>query len=73
MHVHEESYLTEIELLPDGRICLFGSSVQILALLRDLGLADQGVLRRLELAESPSTAEAATAVGAQDAEVHFHE
>lgn len=48
----EESCITDIELLPDGRICLFGASFPVLQLLADLNLADLQLRKRLASADS---------------------
>ena len=32
----DETNITEIELLPDGRICIFGTSLEVLDVLDDL-------------------------------------
>lgn len=36
MNADDETAITEIELLPDGRICVFGMSKQVLELLSAL-------------------------------------
>lgn len=43
----EETAITEITFLPDGRICLFGASHQILELLGELNLGDTPLNARL--------------------------
>jgi hypothetical protein len=44
----DETNITEIELLPDGRICVFGTSLEVLDLLDELqGGLDEFVRRRL--------------------------
>ncbi len=53
----DETNLTEIELMPDGRIFLFGASRQILEILSDLGLDDQALRSRLHHLESLGTNE----------------
>jgi hypothetical protein len=42
----EETALTEISFLPDGRICLFGASREIVNLLLEINLGDQSLLAR---------------------------
>lgn len=43
----DETAITEITLLPDGRLCLFGASRQVLELLADLHLGDESLHLRL--------------------------
>lgn len=43
----DETSVTEITFLPDGRCCLFGASKEIVQLLKELNLVDQGLTRRL--------------------------
>jgi len=43
----DETSVTEITLLPDGRICLFGASREILNLLDKLRLTDTAFKERL--------------------------
>jgi hypothetical protein len=47
LHAADESHITEIELLPDGRLCLFGATTEILRFLEELGLGDPGLRQRL--------------------------
>jgi hypothetical protein len=44
----EEATLTEITILADGRICLFGTSAPILAALAEVCPADVDFQRRVE-------------------------
>jgi hypothetical protein len=48
----DEFAATEITILPDGRVCLFGASRQVLELLRDVGLGDPMLDRRLAALEA---------------------
>ncbi|MEX2171745.1 MAG: hypothetical protein WD851_20670 [Pirellulales bacterium] len=49
-----ERDLTEIEILPDGRICVFGTSVQVLEVLDELAAGtDVGLRRRLTATSRP--------------------
>jgi hypothetical protein len=49
MHADDETNITDINLLPDGRICVFGTSIEVLELLDELqGGADRNVSSRLE-------------------------
>lgn len=48
MNATDETNITEIELLPDGRICVFGTSLEVLELLDELqGGCDELVQRRM--------------------------
>ena len=51
----DETGVTDIQLMPDGRIYLFGASEQILQLLDDLQLADAEVRSRLQVNRSHDT------------------
>jgi|GEM_PF-1785681 len=42
----DETAMTEISFLPDGRICLFGASREIIELLWTLNLGDRALLAR---------------------------
>ena len=42
----DETAVTEISFLPDGRICLFGASREIVELLCQLDLGDPSLLAR---------------------------
>lgn len=49
MIASDETNITEIELLPDGRICVFGTSIEVLDVLDELqGGMDSNIRRRLE-------------------------
>ena len=49
MNADDETNVTEIELLPDGRICVFGTSLEVLELLDGLQCgADGSVSERLD-------------------------
>jgi hypothetical protein len=45
---NEETLTTEITILPDGRVYVFGLSLQVLELLEDLSPRDPLVKKRLE-------------------------
>jgi hypothetical protein len=45
----DETRVTEINFLPDGRICVFGMSREVLELLDDLELGDPRLARRRKL------------------------
>jgi hypothetical protein len=44
----DETQITEISFLPDGRVCVFGMSREVLELLGDLALGDPQLARRYE-------------------------
>lgn len=49
----DETNITDIELLPDGRICVFGTSLEVLDLLDELqGGQDLVIQRRLAAAHA---------------------
>ncbi len=49
MNADDETNITDIELLPDGRICVFGTSLEVLEVLDELqGGRDSAVRRRLQ-------------------------
>jgi hypothetical protein len=56
MVADDETAMTEIVLLPDGRVCLFGASLAILELLGDLQLGDGGLDARLAAARGSGSA-----------------
>jgi len=43
-----ESSISEISILPDGRLCIFGTSIQILELLDAIPLGDPALQRRIK-------------------------
>lgn len=48
LNADEETPITEINLLPDGRICVFGSSRQVLEILESLALGDPALDARVK-------------------------
>ena len=58
----DETAITEITFLPDGRLCLFGASREILELLGQLNLGDTALHERLVAIRStePTTSQAGT-------------
>lgn len=48
MPSNDETSMTEIAILPDGRIYVFGMSWQVLDMLADTGLADATLKQRAE-------------------------
>ena len=60
MNADDETNVTDIQLLPDGRICVFGTSEEVLEVLDELqGGQDPAVARRLEASRGHVVAEAA--------------
>ncbi len=58
MDATDETNITEIELLPDGRICVFGTSLEVLELLDELqGGCDELVRRRMIASSGAAPAE----------------
>jgi hypothetical protein len=48
MRQDDESSISEIDILPDGRLCLFGASQQILEVLEAIALGEPALERRIE-------------------------
>jgi hypothetical protein len=49
MNADDETNITDIDLLPDGRICVFGTSVEVLEVLDQLQCGSDHLVReRLE-------------------------
>jgi hypothetical protein len=49
MNANDETNITDIDLLPDGRICVFGTSIEVLEVLDDLQCgADELISARLD-------------------------
>jgi hypothetical protein len=49
MNAEDETNITDIDLLPDGRICVFGTSVEVLEVLDRLQCgADDAINARLD-------------------------
>ncbi len=63
----DETLITEITFLPDGRLCIFGASQQVLALLGELDLGDADLQKRCAHLQAlnlpPSGARMRTAIG----------
>lgn len=51
----DESAITEITFLPDGRLCLFGASREVLDLLGSLNLGDAALDSRLAAVRRAAT------------------
>jgi len=59
MNADDETNVTDIQLLPDGRICVFGTSEEVLEVLDELqGGLDPIVARRLEASRGGDVGEA---------------
>lgn len=57
MDATDETNITDIELLPDGRICVFGTSQEVLELLDELqGGCDEPLRRRTIASRGEATA-----------------
>jgi hypothetical protein len=55
MNADDETNITDIDLLPDGRICVFGTSLEVLEVLDQLQCgADAAVHERLDSLRSSS-------------------
>ena len=64
----DETAMTEISFLPDGRICLFGASREIIELLWTLNLGDRALLaRHLSIQAAATQAEAIQSAATQSA------
>jgi hypothetical protein len=48
LQADDETSITELSFLPDGRICVFGMSREVLDLLGELALGDPALARRYE-------------------------
>ena len=61
MSLEHESSICEIDILPDGRVCLFGASRQVLEMLDAAALGDAALrsrIERLRAADAQPVAEA---------------
>jgi hypothetical protein len=64
MNATDETNVTDIELLPDGRICVFGTSLEVLQLLDELqGGLDEKLHRRIEASCNKALASHTLATG----------
>ena len=60
MSDEEDGSISEINILPDGRVCLFGASQQVLEILEAIPLGDAALrtrIDRLRTADVPQTME----------------
>ncbi len=48
MSLEDDSSISEINILPDGRVCLFGASQQVLEMLDAIPLGDPALRSRIE-------------------------
>ena len=46
--LEDDSSISEINILPDGRVCLFGASQQVLEILDAIPLGDPALKSRIE-------------------------
>ena len=54
MSLEDDSSISEINILPDGRVCLFGASRQVLEMLDAIPLGDPALRSRIERCVRPS-------------------
>ena len=48
MKTNDETAITEISILPDGRVCVFGASREVVEVLADLEARDDAMRQRSE-------------------------
>lgn len=49
MQAEDESNITELEILPDGRICVFGASREVLEIFKEIPIQSHSmILQRLK-------------------------
>ena len=48
MSLEDDSSISEINILPDGRVCVFGASQQVLEILNAIPLDDSTLQSRIE-------------------------
>lgn len=48
MSLEDDSSISEINILPDGRVCLFGASQQVLEMLDAIPLGDPALRNRID-------------------------
>jgi hypothetical protein len=53
--LEDDSSISEINILPDGRVCLFGASRQVLELLDAIPLGDPTLKTRLDCLQATTT------------------
>lgn len=67
MDAEDESNITDIELLPDGRICVFGTSLEVLDVLDAIQSGRDGTIRgRLQASECAAPPAPANLAGPGD-------
>jgi hypothetical protein len=57
----DETGITEIEIAPNGRLYLFGASLEVLTLLQEIGLIDASA--RVRLANAPPSTSPESSAG----------
>lgn len=62
----DETRISEITILPDGRIYVFGMSRQVLEMLGELRLADPGLRQRIEQVRRCSASNASSTRGREE-------
>jgi hypothetical protein len=68
--LENDNSISEIDILPDGRVCLFGASRQVLEVLDAIPLGDpalRGRIERLRTPDGQQAAEPGEACSAQNA------
>ncbi|MES2789177.1 MAG: hypothetical protein V4719_06110 [Planctomycetota bacterium] len=66
----DETAITEISFLPDGRICLFGASREVLELLGRLNLGDSALGSRLTSLRSSMVSDDSSTAGINAIAIH---
>ncbi len=59
MSDEEDASISEINILPDGRVCLFGASQQVLEVLDAIPLGDPALRTRIDCLHAAESAPAA--------------
>jgi hypothetical protein len=57
--LEDDSPISEINILPDGRVCLFGASQQVLEILDAIPLGDPALRSRIERLHTTDVQQAA--------------
>jgi hypothetical protein len=58
--LEDDSSVSEIDILPDGRVCLFGASREVLEILEAVSLGDPALTSRLDRLRAAWTDASAT-------------
>jgi hypothetical protein len=57
LNPEDDSSISEINILPDGRVCLFGASRQVLEMLDAIPLGDPALRNRIERLRTEESSE----------------